>query len=114
MEDNGSAVRIEKLSDSNYHAWKQIIILVLTLRDLDYYLTEDPSGKEDEQMNRKWNRGDRKAQAIIGLVMSDEDLELMRNAESAKDMWKKINNVFERHTLLNRPTARRRFYTVSM
>lgn len=38
MEDSTSSVNIEKLCDSNYHAWKQKMFLVWTLEDLYHFL----------------------------------------------------------------------------
>lgn len=114
MEENRSALRTEKLSNSNYHAWKQKILLILILKDLDHYLTEDPPGKEGDQMSRSWTLGDQKAHATIGLAIFDEHLEHVRAAESAKGVWEKINNVFECHAFFNRLTEGRRLYTVSM
>ena len=108
----GSSTRIEKLSDSNYYAWKQKIVLLLALKDLDEYIECDPP--LEEEMLKIWIRHDRKARAIIGLSLSDEHLEHVRDVQTAKEMWNTIVNVFERHTLLNKLSARRRFYTVSM
>ena len=107
----GSSTRIEKLCDSNYYAWKQKIVLLLALKDLDEYIECDPP--LEEEMLKIWIRHDRKARAIIGLSLSDEHLEHVRDVQTAKEMWNTIVNVFERHTLLNKLSARRRFYTVS-
>ncbi len=41
-------------------------------------------------------------------------LENVRESKSAKEMWTAIKNVFERHALLNKLSARRKFYTASM
>lgn len=60
-----------------------------------------------------WRKGDRKARAIIGLSRSDEHLEHVRDVSSAKEMWQVILNVFERHTSLNKLSARTKFYTVN-
>lgn len=38
----------------------------------------------------------------------------MGHAFTAKEMWQLITDVFEKHTLMNKPAARRRFYTASM
>ena len=38
----------------------------------------------------------------------------MRDAKTAKEMWTSIRNVFQRHTLLNKLSARRSFYTAIM
>lgn len=51
---------------------------------------------------------------ITDLTVPNEHVDHVRDAETAKDIWEKTNNVFERHTLLNRHTARCRFYIVSM
>ena len=117
MEDQGGggSVRIDKLTDANFYVWKQKIQLLLALRDVDQYIIEGrvPSDEHPEE-RRKWVRGDRKAKALIGLSLSDEHLEHVRDAESAREMWESILNVFERHTLLNKLAARREFYTVKM
>jgi len=113
MEDTGGSTKIEKLNDTNYHAWKQKILLLLILKDLDAYIVQEAPPKDDGRFSQ-WVRGDKKAQAIIGLSLSDEHLEHVRNVSSAKQMWDVIKDVFERHTLLNKLNAIRNFYTVSM
>ena len=42
MDGGLSQFRVEKLSDSNYHVWKEHIQSVLCLKDLDIYMEEDP------------------------------------------------------------------------
>ncbi len=63
---------------------------------------------------REWCKNDRKAAALIGLSLSDEHPEHFQEVHSAKDMWQCILNIFERHTMLNKLAARRKFYTVTM
>ena len=116
MEDQGGAsVRIEKLTDSNFYIWKQKIQLLLALKDVDLQVIEsEVPGVSDSDDRRTWLRGDNKGKVIIGLSLSDEHLEHVRDCETAKQMWEAILDVFERHTLLNKLAARRRFYTVTM
>lgn len=114
MEESGSSVKIEKLNDSNFHAWKQKIVLLLALRDLDEHIDDDARAPEDDPEKLKWEKGDRKAKAVIGLSLSDEQLEHVRDVRTAKEMWDTILDVFEKQTLLNKLTARRRFYTATM
>ena len=130
-DDMGSSsTKIEKLNDSNYHFWKQKIVLFLALKELDDLIEDDPPTEtavtDDSTEKDKsdastetvefsiWKKRDRKARAIIGLSLSDEHLEHVRDVTTAKEMWKAITDVFERHTLLNKLSARRKFYTVSM
>ncbi|CDF39993.1 unnamed protein product [Chondrus crispus] len=117
MEDQGGggSIRIDKLTDSNFYVWKQKIQLLLALRDVDQYIVEGRVPSEERAKERKkWIRGDSKAKALIGLSLSDEHLEHVRDVDTAHEMWEAIVNVFERHTLLNKLAARREFYTVKM
>lgn len=110
MEQDTMSTKIEKLSSNNFHAWKQKIFHILALKDLENFIDADPpSGAE---LN-KWKKQDLKAQAIIGLSLSDEYLENVREVNSTKQMWKIICNIFERQTLLNKLSARRLFYTAT-
>ena len=49
----------------------------------------------------------------MGLTLSDELLENMRNVKTSKEMWQAIKNVYERRTLLNKLSAHRKFYTTT-
>ena len=38
----------EKLNDTNFHSWKQKIVLLLSLRDLSDYIKENAPVNDDE------------------------------------------------------------------
>jgi len=116
MESDSSSVKIEQLKESNYHAWKIRIQHVLTLKGLKKFIINDPPERTatNEAALAVWEEKDAKAQAVIGLTLSDELLENVREVHTAKEMWAAIRNVFERHTLLNKLSARRKFYTAVM
>ena len=105
--------KIEKLGDNNFHVWKQKVELVLAFRELEDFITEQtPPTDSDELL--KWKKKDAKAKAVIGLTISDEHLDHVRDTETAFDMWNAILNIFQRRTLLNKLRARRNFYSVQM
>ena len=110
--DSFSSIRIEKLGEDNFHVWKQKVELLLALKDLDDHLDSAKSTDEDKLCT--WKKSDAKARAVIGLTLSDDHLEHVRDTESAAEMWKAICDVFQRKTLLNRINARRSFYTAKM
>ena len=109
MESDSSSFKTVQLKESNYHAWKIRIEHVLTLKGLKKYIVEDPP--TESTAIGAWIEKDSKTQAIIGLSLSEELLENVRDVGSTKSMWKAIKNVFERHTLLNMLSARCKFYT---
>lgn len=51
---------------------------------------------------------------IIRIYLSDMHLNQVEHVQSAHEMWKTILDIFERHKLLNKLTARRKFYTATM
>ena len=113
MDDQISSFKVVKLCDDNFHTWKQRIELVLAYRELDSHIADDPPAETEDAFD-SWKKGDARAKAVIGLSLSDEHLEHVRDVKTAKEMWKCILNVFQRHTLLNKLAARRNFYTASM
>ena len=110
MDSDQSGSKIEKLTSDNYYAWKQRILHVLALKDLEDFV--DPPDYNTET-DAAWKKKDRKAQALIGISLSDQILESTREVNSCHEMWKIIQDIFERHTLLNKLSARRKFYTAS-
>eukprot|EP00171_Calliarthron_tuberculosum_P023586 IDg23586t1 len=68
-------------------------------------------GSEEVQ---KWLRKDKTARMTIGLTLSDEMLKNVSHTSTALEMWEEICNVYQRHTLLNKLSARREFYTATM
>lgn len=111
--DGGGAFKIEKLGESNYHVWKRKVELLLAFRELEDHISECELPADPDAL-AAWQKKDAKARAVIGLTLNDEHLEHVRGIQSALEMWKAIVNIFQRRTLLNRLTARRRFYSAKM
>ena len=97
MDGGLSQFRMEKLSDSNYHVWKEHIQSVLCLKDLDIYIEEDPpvvEGAPDVVQTRSelaiWHRSHKKAKETILLALSDAYVEHRRDIKIAKQEWASI------------------------
>ena len=100
MDFDKDGMKITKLSDDNYHTWKSRIQLILSLKELDEYIEDDPpSDDSDKESLRKWRRCDSKAKAVIGLTLSDTHLEQVQHAEAAKEMWNMIIDISEKHII---------------
>ena len=114
MEGSSGMFKIEKLSESNFHVWKQKVELVLAFRELDDHISDSVSAPQTDPEHAVWVKADAKARAVIGLTLSDEHLEHVRDCETAGAMWSAIRDLFQRKTLLNKLACRRRFYSVKM
>eukprot|EP00171_Calliarthron_tuberculosum_P002750 IDg2750t1 len=119
MESIPSAgIRMEKLSYTNFYSWKQKIELVLGHREvdemIDAVLCPPRAAPEAVDETQKWVRKDKTARMTIGLTLSNEMLKNVNHTTTALQMWQEICNVYQRHTLLNKLSARRDFYTATM
>jgi len=117
--DGGAAgmgrIKIDKLTETNSHEWRQRIKMVLALRDLDDMLDED--GKPTDAETRElavWKHRNTKASAIIALTLGSEQLEHVSGCKTTAEMWSQLQGVFQRKSLMNKMKARREFYTVEM
>eukprot|EP00171_Calliarthron_tuberculosum_P021559 IDg21559t1 len=113
---SSGGIRIEKLSERNFYSWKQKVELVLDHREVDDMIDTVlcPHRPEDPEQLAKWLRKGKLARMTIGLSLSDEMLKNVRYKETALQMWTEICNVYQRHTLLNKLSDRREFYTATM
>jgi gag-polypeptide of LTR copia-type len=77
---------------------------------------EDPTADMENNLEVATlsQRKDARAKAVIGLTLTGDHLEHIRNAKTAAEMWTALKNVFQRSSLLNKLAAHRRFYTVSI
>lgn len=69
---------------------------------------------EDSTAAAEWSKQERKCRAIIGLSLYGAHLSHVTNTTCASAMWRSLLDIFERPTLLNQLTARRKFYTTAM
>ncbi len=86
IDSDSTSIKIEQLKESNYHAWKIRIEHVLTLKGLKRYILNDPRERSTSTRLELdvWEEKDAKEQAVIGLTLSDELLENVREVKSAK------------------------------
>jgi len=108
-------IKIDKLTETKFHEWRQRIKMVLALRDLDDMLDEDgkPTDAEDREF-AVWKRRDRKESAIIGLTLGSEQLEHVSGLKTTAETWSTLQSVLKRKLLMNKMKAGREFYTVEM
>ena len=116
----GVKVSIDRLNDSNFHVWKYQIELLLGDKGLTSHITEDASqakasaSSSSDSDSAKWFQNDAKAKAVIGLTLSRDHMEHVTSCKTARSMWTTIMDLFQRKTLLNQLTSRRRFYSAKM
>ncbi|KAF1318445.1 Integrase catalytic core protein, partial [Globisporangium splendens] len=112
---DSTASRI-KFDGTNFHTWKFKMQMVLEERELWEVVSgeiklEHCQTESDQAVYRKKSR---KALAIICLALEDSQLPLVRSASGAHDAWSKLEAHFEKKSLANKLSLRRRFFTAMM
>ena len=81
MESDSWTTKIEMLNNSNYYHWKIRIEHLLILKNLEDFLYYEPLRSETSTAAQiaSWRKKDKKPQASIGLSLSNELLENLRN-----------------------------------
>ena len=86
---------VEKLSENNYRMWKLRMNLILERSDLldivsgkDAKLAEEPELKE-------WKKKDLEARIEIIMHLSDEQVDLVKDLESSKEIWDTLKDRHE-------------------
>lgn len=54
---------------------------------------------EEEEITDEWKVADRKARANIGLFLEESQFKLVKNIDSAKEMWRALRDHHEKATM---------------
>ncbi|XP_018402095.1 PREDICTED: uncharacterized protein LOC108779224 [Cyphomyrmex costatus] len=104
---------IAKLSVENYFTWKYKMELLLIKENLWSVLSETkPKCQDGTNSNigivTDWQRRDDQARSVIGLLVEDSQLHLIRTKMSARDTWTALKEYYEKDSLGNKVNLMRR------
>lgn len=94
---------IIKLNNTNYYSWKFKMEMILIKEDVWETVTtpavDVPIGT---RAVNAWRKNDRKAKALIGLNVEDDQLVYIRNCATARDAWQELKKAHEKGTIVNK------------
>ena len=92
---------VEKLSENNYRMWKLRMNLILERSDLlDIVSGKDKQPAEEPEL-KEWKKKDLEARIEIIMHLSDEQVDLVKDLGSSKEIWDTLK---ERHEPSDRTT----------
>lgn len=92
-----NSTRIELLSKDNYDTWRMQVKALLIKNDAWEFVSGSkvkPSIAEGAQAVRVWEIGDQKARSDLILSISPSVLKQVRNCETARETWLKLESVY--------------------
>ena len=88
-------IAFPKLGQSNWASWKQRMEWLLEKEDIWEVTCEE----KPEPVSEEWKLRDRKARANIGLFLEESQFKLVKNKDSAKDMWLALKEHHEKASM---------------
>lgn len=114
-----NVTKIEALNRENYETWRiQVKALLVKNDEWEYVSGETPkpeagASEEAKLKLKEWTKNDNKAMSTIILSISPAQLKQVKNCETSKELWLKLEKLFyskgpaRKVTLLNQLTGQR-------
>lgn len=93
------SLSVKKLNSDNY-AMRKFKLQMLLMKD-DLWTVIVGTKPTDVTKHEQWNRKDDKTRALIGLTVEDSQVNLMKSATTAKQVWEELQQYYEKATLTN-------------
>ena len=108
------AVSVNKLNNFNWNVWKFQIRVVLMAKGLYEITCGDESVPTTATANEvgKWKLKDAKAQEVLIVRMEEEIISYVMQCETAKEMWSKLESIFERKSEVSTHLLNEQFYNL--
>ena len=120
MMTNNTAPKIDPLNGDNYTTWKRHLEWILD--DLDLWPLVDGTDKEPEPVDvrnptadekqavEEWRKRDKKTRKEICLRVSDEYLVYLDQTMTAREIWMRLQGIFESKAAVGIVNIRREFF----
>lgn len=100
---NSKSEQLIKLDNTNYYSWKYKMEMLLTKEDVwETVMINDELIPTGVRALTIWRKNDRKAKALIGLSVNDDQLVYIRNCTTAKESWLALKQAHEKNTMVNK------------
>ncbi|XP_070524589.1 uncharacterized protein [Cardiocondyla obscurior] len=103
-----SAQNIEKLDGANFESWKLMMKSVLICNELWPYASG--AVVKTEQNQTEWTTKDQKALALITLSVKSSQLSHIKRAESAKEAWNLLVQLYESRGPVRKASLYKKLY----
>eukprot|EP00794_Sanderia_malayensis_P011679 gene11679-12889_t len=109
---------IAKFEGKNFHLWKFKMQMILEDKDLWNIVCgeeEEPVGEGSTEASiQRFRKRARKAFATICLSLGDNQLSLVRSAQTAREAWLKLEGHYEVKSLANKLFLRKQYFSATM
>lgn len=99
-----------RLNNQNYSVWKTRMEMLLKREELWYVISDARANP----VTAAWSKSDQKCHATIVLYVEDSQLNMVKSANSAKDVWELLKKYHEKTSLTSRVSLLKRLCSLNM
>lgn len=104
----------EKLNNDNYFTWKYRMEMLLKKESVWKAISDATSASSTTTSDPNWIEKDKKAMALIGLSVMDNQLQHIRNSKTAKESWESLKSFHGQKTLVTTTTLMRKLWDLKL
>ena len=111
----GSLGRAKVFTGKDFHLWKFQFLTFAEVREVDGYFdgsVTKPGEDASEEEKRKWKKGDGVARNILLSALDYNQMQLVTNCGTGREMWERIKQKFEKESLSSQSKLRREFHNL--
>lgn len=117
-ENIGNTAQINKFNGKNYQQWKFQIKCALRAKGVYDIVVGTEKKPQETETNAKevksWSKNDAMAMCILTSAMDLNQISLVENCNSSKEILDKLNSIYEQRTETNKMIVHERFYQYKM
>lgn len=109
-------VSLPQLHGSNFNNWQFRVLSILEERQLRYIVEKERDSDEEltQTQKDKLNLDNIKAKSIIIQCLTDKHLDIVKDEETAKGMMRKLENTFQRKSIFNKLSLKKKLLTMKL
>ena len=107
-------IDVEKFSSTNFEMWKLKMEDLLVDQDLWDAVDENKFRSTDPTLATQYDVTDRKDKGLIRLCLADSILINVHEEPTAKNLWKKLSEIYQAKSLVNKIFLRKKLYSLIM
>lgn len=105
-------LNLPQLEAGNFNNWKFRVKILLEEKQVINVLETDIINIQDATLKEEMLKKDAKAKSIIVQCITDKHLDLIKDSETAKDMMKVLEDIFERKSTFTKLNLKRKLLTL--
>ena len=112
---DGLQSRVKVFTGKDFHLWKFQFLTYAEVREVEGYFDGSiakPGEDASEDEKKKWKKGDGVARNILLTALDYNQMQLVTNCGTGREMWERIKQKYEKESLSSQSKLRKEFHNL--